>query len=77
MAGQTTEVEAMEKVAYVLLGIVAVCWLVGMVVGMVAAFPVGIIGFLALAGVGLLLIKVFKERLNSTEDDYYSKNVDK
>ena len=67
----------MERVAYVLLGIVAVCWLVGMVVGMVKAFPFGIIGLLALAGVGLLLIKVFKERMTSAEDDYYSKNVDK
>jgi hypothetical protein len=66
-----------ERVAYVLLGIVAVCWLVGMVVGMVKAFPFGVIGLLALAGVGLLLIKVFKERMTSTEDDYYSKNVDK
>ena len=67
----------MEKVAYVLLGIVAVCWLVAMIAGMVAAFPFGIIGLLGLAGVGLLLIKVFKERVTSAEDDYYSKNVDK
>ena len=67
----------MEKVAYVLLGIVALCWLVAMLVGMIAAFPFGLIGLVAIAGVGLLFIKVLKERMSSREDDYYSKNVDK
>jgi len=71
------EDSAMEKVAYVLLGIVALCWLVAMLVGMIAAFPFGLIGLVAIAGVGLLFIKVLKERMSSREDDYYSKNVDK
>jgi hypothetical protein len=32
---------------------------------------------IAIAGIGLLLIKVIRERVANTEDDYYSKNVDK
>ena len=31
----------MEKTAYILLLIVALCWLLGMLFGMVAAFPFG------------------------------------
>jgi len=67
----------MEYVGYALLLIVAVIWLVGMLVGMIATFPFGIIGLMAIIGVGLLFIKVLKDRLSSKEDDYYSKHVDK
>ncbi|MCP4639069.1 MAG: hypothetical protein GY851_01475 [bacterium] len=67
----------METIAYVLLTIVVVCWLVAMVIGMIAAFPFGLIGLIGLAGFGLLFIKVLSQRLKSSEDDYYSKNVDK
>lgn len=67
----------MENIGYVLLGIVAICWLIAMIVGMVAAFPFGIIGLIAITGVGFLLAKVIKDRLSNKEDDYYSNNVDK
>jgi len=67
----------MEKIAYVLLLIVALCWLLAMFVGMVAAFPMGLIGLVGIAGIGLLFIKVIRERLKNKEDDYYSKNIDK
>ncbi len=67
----------MEKIGYVLLLIVAACWLVAMIAGMIAAFPVGIIGLLGLAGIGLLFAKVVKERLANKEDDHYSKTVQK
>jgi 4-hydroxybenzoate polyprenyltransferase len=67
----------MEKAGYALLLIVAAAWLVAMVVGMVAAFPFGLLGLVALVGIGLLLIKVLREHLTSKEDRYYSKNVDK
>ena len=67
----------MENIGYVLLGIVAVCWLIAMVVGMIAAFPVGIVGLVAIAGIGFLFAKVLKDRLASKEDDHYSKTVDK
>jgi len=67
----------MEKIGYVLLFIVAICWLIAMFAGMIAAFPIGIIGLLALFGIGFLFAKVVKDRLVNKEDDYYSKNVDK
>ncbi len=76
--GSSASLEAnMEKAGYALLLIVAAAWLVAMVVGMVAAFPFGLLGLVALVGIGLLLIKVFREHLTSKEDRYYSKNVDK
>lgn len=67
----------MEKIGYILLLIVAVCWLIAMLVGMIAAFPFGIIGLVAIIGIGLLFAKVVKDRLSSKEDDHYSKNVEK
>jgi hypothetical protein len=67
----------MEKIGYILLSIVAICWLIGMIAGMIAALPFGIVGLVAIAGVGFLLIKVIKDRLGSAEDDHYSKSVDK
>ncbi len=66
----------MEKTAYVLLIIVAVVWLIAIILGMIVAFPFGILGLLVIVGVGLLFIKVLKERLSNKEDEYYSKNVD-
>jgi len=66
----------MEVIGYVFLGIVAMCWLVAVTVGMVAAFPFGIIGFLVIFGLGFLFAKVIKDRLENREDDHYSKNVD-
>ena len=66
----------LEKVAYALLGLVCLVYVIVMVAGLIAAFPWGIIGFVALAGIGLLLIKVIRERIGNTEDTYYSKNID-
>ena len=67
----------MENIGYVLLAIVAVCWIIAMLVGMIAAFPFGIIGLIGITGLGFLLAKVIKDRLGNKEDDYYSDNVDK
>ena len=67
----------MEKIGYVLLAIVALCWLVAMLVGMIAAFPYGIIGLVAIVGIGFLFAKVVKDRLANKEDERYTKNVDK
>lgn len=66
----------MERVGYILLAIVAACWLIAMVTGMIVAFPFGLIGLAGITGVGLLFAKVVKQRLQSDEDDYYDKNVD-
>ena len=47
-----------EKVGYLCLGVVALCYLVVLFYGIVAAFPVGLIGLIALLGIGVLLITV-------------------
>ncbi|MFC1543445.1 hypothetical protein ACFL4K_02765 [Candidatus Neomarinimicrobiota bacterium] len=65
----------MEKLGYILIGSVALLWIIGMVAGMIVIFPWGVIGLVVLAGFGLLFVKVLKERLASKEDDYYSKNI--
>ncbi len=67
----------MENIGYILLGIVAVCWLITMIVGMIAAFPVGIIGLVAIVGIGFMFAKVLKDRLANKEDNHYSKTVEK
>ena len=59
----------MEYIGYFLLAIVVVVWIIAMIVGMIVAFPFGLIGLVAILGVGLLLIKVI--------DDHYSQNVEK
>ena len=42
----------MGKIGYILLAIVAGCWLIAMIAGIIATFPVGMIGLLAIAGIG-------------------------
>ena len=64
-----------EKIGYSALALVAVCYLLAMFVGVIAAFPYGLLLLVGIVGVGALLIKVIKERLNSDEDDYYDRNV--
>lgn len=67
----------MEKVAYIILTIAAMGWLVAMIVGMIATFPLGIIGLVVILAFGLLFVKALKERLASRKDDRYSRDVEK
>lgn len=67
----------MEVLGYVILAFVALAWLVGMIVGMIVAFPYGILGLLVLLGIGLLLTKAIMERASNKEDDYYARKIDK
>lgn len=67
----------MEKTGYTLLSIVGIIWLVLVIVGMVEAYPWGLVGFIALIGIGVLFVRVLADRLENREDDHYSKNVDK
>ncbi|MEE9597792.1 MAG: hypothetical protein V3V96_13535 [Acidiferrobacterales bacterium] len=67
----------MERLGYALLIIVALVWLFGMLAGMFVAWPYGIVGLIAFVGIGLLFIKVLRERLANKEDSHYSKNVEK
>ena len=69
--------DAYEKWGYSLLGIIAIIYLLAMLVGMIAAFPFGLIGLILITAIGILLVKVLKERLQNKEDDYYSNKVDK
>ena len=69
-----------EKIGYSLLALVAACWLLVVLFGVIVAFPVGLFGLfglLGIVGIGVLFIKVIRERLHSKDDDYYSKNVDR
>lgn len=66
----------MEYIGYVLLAIVALIWIVALFIGMIAAIPYGIIGLIAILGIGFLFIKVIKDRLENKEDDHYSDNVE-
>jgi ABC-type uncharacterized transport system permease subunit len=66
-----------EKVGYTCLGVIALLYLLAIFVGMIASFPYGLLGLFGIVGIGALLIKVMKERLNNKEDDYYSKNIDR
>ncbi|MFC1527854.1 hypothetical protein ACFL0J_04770 [Candidatus Neomarinimicrobiota bacterium] len=67
----------MEIIGYILLGIASVCWIIAIIIGVVVVFPIGIIGLIAILGIGFLFAKVIKDRLESKEDDYYSNTVDK
>ena len=69
--------DSFEKIGYLCLGCVAICYLAAILVGIVAAFPLGLIGLVALVGIGVLLIKVLKERRANVEDEHYSKTVDR
>lgn len=66
-----------EKLGYTLLAIIAIIYLVAILVGIIAVFPFGLLGLLLMAGIGVLLLKVIKERLKNKEDNYYSKEIDK
>jgi ABC-type microcin C transport system permease subunit YejE len=74
---KAADMDTYEKVAYSCLGTVAVLYLATIVAGMIAAFPFGLVGFVLLFGLGVLFVKVLKERLRNKEDDYYSKKIDR
>jgi hypothetical protein len=67
----------MERIGYLFLTFVALAWFTAMIWGLIEAFPYGIIGLIGIAGLGLLFIKIARDRLASKEDDYYSKRVDR
>ena len=67
----------MELIGYILLAIVALIWIGAIIFGIIATFPIGLIGLIAILGIGFLFAKVVKDRLNNEEDDYYSKNIHK
>ena len=62
-------------IGYLLLIAAFIGLLVVVIMGLVDALPWGVIGLLAIAGFGVLLIKVIRDTLTSEEDRYYSKKV--
>ncbi len=66
-----------EGVGYTILAVLAFLYVIAMVAGFFAILPYGLIGLALMIGVGALLMKVLRERLNNKEDDYYAKKVDK
>lgn len=66
----------LEIIAYILIGFVAICWIIVMLAGMILAFPWGLLGLVGSVGIGLLFLKVLIERADNKEDDHYSNNVD-
>jgi hypothetical protein len=66
----------MEYIGYVFLAIVALVWIIALFIGLIAAFPYGLIGLIAIIGLGFLFAKVIKDRLENKEDDHYSDNVE-
>ncbi len=67
----------LERFGYLFLIVALIVWIYLLIKGLIMIFPEGIIGFIAIAGLGLLFIKVVKDRINNKEDDYYDKNVKK
>ena len=67
----------MEIIGYILLGIATVCWIIAVIIGVVVAFPVGLVGLIAIIGIGFLFAKIIQDRLNNKEDDYYSDTIEK
>ena len=65
----------MKTLGYTLLSLVAAIWLIAMLAGLVAAYPYGLIGLLAFAGIGALFVHVITERLHNKEDAHYDKTV--
>ena len=65
----------MKMIGYTLLGLVAVIWLIAIVAGLIVAFPYGMVGLLAIAGLGALFVHVIGERLNNKEDTHYDRTV--
>ncbi|MBO8153029.1 MAG: hypothetical protein DRP91_06445 [Candidatus Neomarinimicrobiota bacterium] len=65
----------MEKIAYAILLIVLISLVIAMLAGLITLLPYGLPALVLITGFGLLFTKALKERLQSKEDNYYSKNV--
>lgn len=65
----------MERIAYLILSIIVILWLLAIIFGLILAFPVGLIGLLLILSFGLLFIKVLKDRIKSKREDEKYKDI--
>ncbi len=65
----------MEKTAYIILLILVAIWIIVWIIGMFQNVWIGIAGLVALVGFGLLFIKALIDRMKSSKNDKYSKDV--
>ena len=77
LSARVVSMDAFEKIGYLCLAVVALAWLAAILIGVVAATPLSWIGLVGLIGIGILFVKVLKERLTSAEDDHYDETVDR
>lgn len=67
----------MEKIGYVILIIAALAWIIAWIIGIFQNTWLGIIGLATLVGLGLLFIKALSDRMKSSKDDHYSRDVER
>ncbi len=65
----------LEKLGWGLLAILGILYLIFVVVVSALAFPTGLLSLVGMLTFGFIFLHVLRERLNNSEDDYYSKNV--
>ena len=65
----------MEKTDYIILLILVAIWIIVWIIGMFQNVWIGIAGLVALVGFGLLFIKALIDRMKSSKNDKYSKDV--
>jgi len=65
----------MEKTAYIILLILVAIWIIVWIIGMFQNVWIGIAGLVILVGFGLLFIKALIDRMKSSKNDKYSKDV--
>ena len=63
----------LDTLALVCVLVVAGGWLLMMLVGIIAAGPLGLIALIPLGVVGYFVGAVISQRLSNAEDDYYDK----
>ena len=66
-----------ETAVYIVLGTLAAGYLLAVIAGLLAVWPWGITGLVAIGAIGVLFVKVLRDRLNNAEDDHYARNVDR
>lgn len=67
----------LDTIVLILVCVLAALWLLVLLAGLIAAWPVGLIGLAVIAIPGYVLHRVIADRLRNREDDHYEKTVDR